>query len=197
MRPETPAALPAGTDPPGPAGQSSVWNHRPDLHRQLLDAVQCAIIATDPGGTIVYWNRFAEPLALRLPRRRGRRPARHRRHRAAALAGAGHRDHGLPRVGPPVVRRAPGPAPGRHHLSRRTAAATHERVHLGPLMPDGWSLSDGPRIPIMVWPVEDLTAAGPPRLKASGQAVVLDGAGGTMVFLSAPRVRVPPSKVGT
>jgi hypothetical protein len=64
-------------------------------------------------------------------------------------------------------------------------------------MPDGWSLSDGPRIPIMVWPVEDLTAAGPPRLKASGQAVVLDGAGGTMVFLSAPRVRVPPSKVGT
>jgi PAS domain S-box-containing protein len=62
MSPETPAALPAGTDPPGPAGQSSVWDHRPDLHQQLLDAVQCAIIATDPGGTIVYWNRFAEAL---------------------------------------------------------------------------------------------------------------------------------------
>ena len=48
MSPETPAALPAGTDPPGPAGQGSVCNHRPDLHQQLLDAVQCAIIATDP-----------------------------------------------------------------------------------------------------------------------------------------------------
>lgn len=34
----------------------------PEFHRQLLDAVQEAVIATDIQGRVLYWNRFAETL---------------------------------------------------------------------------------------------------------------------------------------
>lgn len=39
----------------------SFWSE-PSLYRRLLDALDQAVIATDPDGTIRYWNSYAEQL---------------------------------------------------------------------------------------------------------------------------------------